>query len=175
MVAKTGGMIALALTFGIPLQTLAASFNAKTGAWQMSMNTLIVGNPLPPEALASMPPEKRAKVEQAMKERAARPVTVTRKLCVTQENLDQDRIIRADRDDGKCTRKVVSKSATRLAIEQTCPEPHASTSQMTIEANTPESLSASIVRVRGDGKGKVLVDIKGFWLGPSCAGINDDD
>ena len=167
--------IAVALAAGIPLQTLAASFNVKPGAWQMSMSTLIVGNPLSPEALASMPPEKRAKVEKAMKERAAKPVTFSHKACVTQKDLDQDRIIQSDTDDSKCTCKVVSRSATKLVMEQFCPEPHASTSQMTIEAKTPESLSANIVRVRGDRKGKVLMDVKGFWLGPTCAGIKNDD
>jgi len=175
MFARTVIMIAVALAAGIPLRTLAASFNAKPGAWQMSMTTLVVGNPLPPEALASMPPEKRAKVEEAMKARAAKPVTFSHKACLTQKDLDQDRIIQSEQDDNKCTRKVLSKSATKLVMEQTCPEPHASTSQMTIEAKTPERLSADIVRVRGDGKGKVLMDVKGFWLGPSCAGIKDDD
>jgi len=175
MFSKTLLTIAVALASGVSLQTFAASFNVKPGAWELSTNTLVVGNPLPPEALASMPPEKRAKVEKAMKERAAKPVTRSRKTCVTQEDIDQDRIIRSVKDDGKCTRTVLSKTATKLVMEQTCPEPPASTSQMTIEAKTPESLSANIVRVRGDGKGKVLMDVKGFWLGPSCAGIKDDD
>ena len=175
MFARTLVTIAFALIVGIPLQTFAASFNAKPGAWQISMNTLIVGTPLSPEVLATMPPEKRAKVEKAMKERAAKPVTYSHKICVTQEDLDQDRIIESDRGDHKCTRKVVSKSATRIVMEQICPEPHAFTSQMTIEAKTPESLSADIVRVRDDGKGKVLMDVKGFWLGPNCAGLKDDD
>jgi hypothetical protein len=175
MIAKTVIATAVALAAGNSLQTFAASFDAKPGAWQMSMNTLIVGNPLPPEALASMPPEKRAKVEKAMKERAAKPVALSHKTCVTKEDLDQDRIIPSDKDDGRCTRKVLSRSTTRIVMEQTCREPNASTSQMTIEAMTPESLSANIVRVRGDGKGKVLIDVKGFWLGPSCAGIKDDD
>jgi hypothetical protein len=175
MIARTLITIAVALAADIPLHTFAASLNAKPGAWQMSMNTLVVGNPLPPEVLATMPPEKRAKVEKAMKERAAKPVTLSHKTCVTQEDLDQDRIVQSDKDDSKCTRKVVSRSATRIVMEQSCPAPHASTSQMTIEAKTPESLSANIVRVRGDGKGKVLMDVKGFWLAPSCAGIKDDD
>ena len=167
--------IAVALAVCRSPQTLAGSFNAKPGAWQMSMNTLIVGTPLSPEVLATMPPEKRAKVEKAMKERAAKPITLTHKICVTQENLDQDRIIESEKEDSKCTRKVLSKSETRLVMEQICPEPHASTAQMTIEAKTPETLSANIVRVRGDGKGKVLMDVTGFWLGPNCAGIKDDD
>jgi hypothetical protein len=175
MFVRTLVTITVALAVAIPLQSLAASFNAKPGAWQMSMNTLIVGTPLSPEVLATMPPEKRAKVEKAMKERAAKPITLTHKICVTQENLDQDRIIESEKEDSKCTRKVLSKSETRLVMEQICPEPHASTAQMTIEAKTPETLSANIVRVRGDGKGKVLMDVTGFWLGPNCAGIKDDD
>ena len=175
MIARTLVARVVALAACIPMQTFAASLNAKPGAWQMSMNTLIVGTPLTPEVLATMPPEKRAKVEKAMKERAAKPVTFSYKTCVTKEDLDQDRIIESEKEERTCTRKVVSRSATRMVMEQICPEPHASTSQITIEAKTPESLSANIVRVRGDGKGKVLVDLKGFWLGPSCAGLKNDD
>ena len=175
MIARALIATAVVLAAGNSPQTLAASFDAKPGAWQMSMKTLIVGNPLPPEALASMPPEKRAKVETAMKERAATSVTISHKACVTKEDLDKDHIIPSDKDDGRCARKVVSRSTTRIVMEQICQEPNASTSQMTIEATTPENLSANIVRVRGDGKGKVLIDVKGFWLGPSCAGIKDDD
>ena len=175
MFARTLITIAVALAAALPLRTLADSFNVKPGAWRMSMSTLIVGNPLAPEALASMPPEKRAKVEKAMKERAAKPLIYSREACVTQKDLDQGRIVPSYTDDSKCTRKVVSRSATKLVMEQFCPEPHAATSQMTIEAKTPESLSANMVRVRGDGKGKVLADVKAYWLGPSCAGIKDDD
>jgi Protein of unknown function (DUF3617) len=172
MFARTLVLFAIAL---VPLQSLAHSFNATPGAWQMSVSTLVVGNPLPPEVLESMPPEKRAKVEAAMKARAAKPITFTHKVCVTQKNVDQDRIIKSAEEDSQCTRKVLSKSATKLVMEQICPEPHASTAQMTIEAQTPETLSASIVRVRGDGKGKVNLDVRGCWLGPGCTGIADDD
>jgi len=165
MVAKTWGTIVVALAAGIPLQTFADSFNANPGAWQMSMTTVIAGNPIPPEALANMPPEKRAQVEEAMKARAARPLTITHKTCVTQEELDQDRIIQAVKDDSNCTRNILSKSATKLVMEQTCPAPRASTAQMTIEATTAESLTATVDMVRADAKGKIHLDIKGHWLG----------
>lgn len=172
MFARTLITIAVAL---VPLPSLADTFDAKPGAWQMSVSTLLVGNPLPQEALDSMPPEKRAKVEAAMKSRAGKSVTITQKVCLTQKQLEQDRIVKFGENDTECTRNIVSKSATKLVMEQTCPEPHASTSHMTIEAQTPETLSASVVRVRGDGKGKVNLDVKGFWLGPDCAGLKDDD
>ncbi len=167
--------IAVALVAGFPPPSLAASFNLKPGVWRMMVTTLTVGNPLPPDVLAGMPPAKRARVEAAMKERATKPIAHEYKTCVTQKELDQDRIVKSGEDDSKCTRKVVSKSTTKIVMEQTCPAPHASTSQMTMEAKTPENLSATIARVRGDGNGKVDVDIKGFWLGASCAGIKGDD
>ena len=175
MIAKTLVMIAVVLAVGTPLQTFAAAFNAKPGAWQMSMSTLIAGNPIPPEALANMPPEKRAKMEEGMKVWAGKPITITHKTCLTQEQLDQDRIIQSVKDDRQCTRTVVSKSATKLVLEQTCPAPRASTAQMTIAAPTPETLTASVDMVRADAKGKVHLDISGRWLTESCAGIKNDD
>jgi hypothetical protein len=175
MFAKTLVMIAVALAVGTPLHALAASFNAKPGAWEMTISTLVAGNPIPPEALANLPPEKRAKVEETMKARAGKPSTHTYKTCVSQKELDQDRIIKSENDDSKCARKVLSKSATKLVMEQACPAPHASTSQMTIEAKTPENLVASIDMVQGGASGKVHVDMKGHWLGASCAGIGEKD
>ena len=166
----------LAITVALaPLHALAESFSAKPGTWQMSMTTVIAGNPIPPEALANMPPEKRAKVEEAMKARAGRPITITQKTCVSQKDLDQDRIIHAVKDDSHCSRKILSKSATRLVIEQACPEPRASTAQMTIEATTPENLTATIDMVRADAKGKIHLDITGRWLGASCEGLQGEE
>ena len=175
MIARTLVTIAVVLAVGTPLPTFAASFNAKPGAWQMSMSTLIAGSPIPPETLANMPPEKRAKMEEAMKARAGKPITITHKTCLTQEQLDQDRIIQSVKDERQCTRTVVSKSATKLVLEQTCPAPRASTAQMTIAAPTPETLTASVDMLRADAKGKVHLDISGRWLTESCAGIKDDD
>src|SRR5579859_4396446 len=105
MLSRSLITIAAALALAISLPTLADSFNVKPGAWQMSMSTLLVGNPLAPEALASMPPEKRARVEEAMKARAGKPVTISHKACVSREDLDQDRIIRSDRNDSQGTRR----------------------------------------------------------------------
>ncbi len=45
--------------------------------------------------------------------------------------------------------------------------------KMIIEAETPESIVGSIDIVQSGG-GKVHGNIKGRWLGASCAGIKDD-
>jgi len=59
--------------------------NIKTGLWQLTMTTTVSGRPpIPPEALARMTPEQRAKFEAAMKARASHgPRTRTYKNCVT--------------------------------------------------------------------------------------------
>lgn len=165
---------AVACAVASPLYALADSLNAKAGAWEMTMTTLTTGMPAPAEALAKMPPEQRAKIEQAMQARAGKPSTHVTKSCVTKEDLDQDRVIKSD-DEDQCTRKIISKSANKIVFEQTCAAPHASTSSVTVEAKTPESIVASMDMVQGGASGKIHVDIKGRWLGASCAGIEEDN
>lgn len=163
----------------IPLMTsfaLADSLDVKPGAWNMSITTLTSGSLIPPDLLAKMPPEQRAKIEQSMQARSGKPMTHTSKECVTQEDLDQDRMLKEQHEDGElqCITRVVSKSSRKLVIERTCPAPRASTSQMAMEAKTPETIVGSIDMTRA-GSGKVHVDIKGRWLGASCAEIKDRD
>jgi hypothetical protein len=163
---------AVAVAVAIPLYALAGSFNAKPGAWEITMTTLTQGSLIPPEALANMPPERRAQIEKTMQARSGKPITHVRKSCVTQEKLDEDNFIKDD-DEGQCKRKIISKSATKLEFERTCPAPHALTMKMIIEVRTPESFAGSMDIVQSGG-GKVHGDIKGRWLGASCAGIKDD-
>ena len=178
------GLFLLAMIFGltpgpiVPFMAscaLADSFNAKPGAWEMTTTTLMSGMPIPPEVLAKMPPEQRAKFEAAMQSRAGKPTTHVHTSCMTQKDLDEDRILNKSDGEDQCTKKVISKSANRLTIEQTCPAPRASTSKMTLETKTPESMVASIDMVQGGAGGKVHVDIKGHWLDASCAGVKDRD
>lgn len=172
MFARNALGCAVAFAIATPLSALADSFNAKAGAWEMTTTTLTAGMPVPAEALAKMPPEQRARIEKAMQARAGRPGTHVTKSCVTKKDLDQDRVIKSD-DEGKCRKKIVSKSASKIVFEQTCAAPHASTSTVMIEARTPESIVASMDMVQGSAGGKVHVDIRGRWLGASCAGISE--
>lgn len=162
---------AVAFAVAVPLYALAAPFNATPGAWEITTTTLTQGMLIPAEALANMPPEQRAKIEKAMQARSGKPSTRVRKSCVTQQQLDQDSMIGTD-DEGDCKKKVITRSATRLVLEKTCPAPQAYTAKWTIVARTPESLAASADLVQAGG-GKIHIDITGRWLGTSCAGIKD--
>ena len=144
VLASSVVMMVLGLTPGpiIPLMTscaLADSLIAKPGAWEVTTTTLMSGMPIPPDALAQMPPDKRARLEAAMQARAGKSTTHVHTSCVTQNDLDEDRLIKSD-DEDQCTQKIIANSAIRRVIEKTCPAPHTSTSQMTMEVKTPRKL-----------------------------------
>lgn len=141
----------------------AESFDAKPGAWEMT--TTMTGVTIPPEALARMPPERRAMIEKRMADGRAPDV---RKSCVKKEDLDQDRFMQST--DASCTVKTVSRTSTKLVMATTCTGERASTGTMTFEAKSPESVVGSIDQERGDGS-KFHIGIVGRWLGASCAGI----
>ena len=160
------------LTVALPLYGFADSFNVKTGAWEMTTTTVSTGNLMPPEMLARMSPEQRARMEQAMQAHSGKPTTRVDKDCVTKEDLDQDRLFKSD-NDSACTRKIVQKSATRVVLEQTCGAPRASTATVTIETQTPESVTTAVDIAMAGGSGKMHMQGHGRWLGASCAGIKE--
>ena len=95
----------------MPSAARADALNAKPGAWEMTFTTQSSGMLVPPDALAAMPPEQRAKVEQSMQARAGKPRTHSVKT-ITKEDLDQHRIIKeSDDDEPGCHTTVLSKSA----------------------------------------------------------------
>lgn len=149
---------------------IAEPLNAKPGAWEMTVTTSGTGNVIPPEALAKMPPERRAMVEKMMAERGGKPNTSVHKSCVKKEDLDSDRFAQGA-DDSGCKRNTVSRTASKIVVAMSCPgtPPHAGT--FTFEAKTPESVIGTIDQQTGSGK--FHVDINGKWLGASCEGIPD--
>jgi len=164
---------AIAFTVAMPLYAHADSFNAKPGVWEITTTTLTNGMMIPAEALADMPPAQRAKLEKSMQARSGKPSTHVTKSCVTKADLDQDRVLKPD-DEQNCKRNIVSKSASKIVYEETCVGGNAYKSTVKLESRTAESISANFDMVRDGGGGKIHVDIKGKWLGSSCAGIKDN-
>lgn len=152
----------------------ADSLNVKTGAWEMTHSTQLSGSTIPPDVLAKLPPERRAKIEASMKARAGKTTTHVTQQCLTQKELDEDRIIKEE-DEGsfKCAHHVITKSSSKLVVERTCPEPRASTTHLSVEAKTSETIVASVDRTTASGK--VHMDMQGKWIGASCDGIKERD
>jgi Protein of unknown function (DUF3617) len=168
VVAAVFAVLALPAAFGVH----ATSLNAKPGAWEITTSTMSTGITMPPEVLAKMPPEQRAKIEKSMQARDGKTRTHVTKSCVTKEELDQDRMLKSDEDqDGRqCSKKLVSKSPTKIVMERTCTGPRPSKSTMVVEAKTPDNMVSTIDMVHGTGA-KVHVEINGRWLAASCAEV----
>ncbi len=168
------GLVAIAIGLGLaiaPLGTRAEAFDIKPGAWEVTTTTAIKGMLIPKETLDKMPPEQRAKVEQQMRARAAKPNTHTTHSCVTKEKLARSEVLKSSKPN--CTRKVISHSARKLEIEETCPPPQATKSHFKLEAKSAESYIGTIDITQSEG-GKVHVDMSGHWLSAVCKkGIDD--
>ena len=166
-------LLIVGFTLAMPLYALADSFNAKPGAWEVTTTTLMKGMMIPAEALASMPPAQRARVEQSMQARSGKPSTHMTKSCVTKADLDQNRMFKSE-DEENCKKMIISKSASKMVYEQTCTGKNAYKSTVSVESRTPEIMEASMDMVRSGGGGKIHMDMKAKWLGASCAGIKEN-
>lgn len=175
------GAYGVLMTAGLVLDSVvpgianAESLNVKPGAWEITTTTMTSGSKVSPELSTRLTPAQRAKMEQALKARDGKPMTT--QSCLTKEDVSHDRIIKEmededDEGDAKCTIKVISKSPSKLVVDQMCLGPSPSTTHMTIEAKTTESFVAI-----GDGEraglSKVRMEIKGKWLGAGCEGIEE--
>ncbi len=149
----------------------ADSFNMKPGAWEITTTVQLSGSRIPPEILAKMPPEQRAKTEQAERTAALNPKSIVSKECITKEDLDHDRIIKEGEEESEspCPTTIITKSSNKLVLERSCPPPKESVSNILLEAPSPESLVGKFDRIQ-QGR-KIHSEMKGRWLGASCAGI----
>ena len=147
----------------------ADSFNARPGAWENTVTTSTSGMVIPPEALAKMPPERRAMVEKMMGDKnGGGGSTRTQKTCVKKEDLDQGRFLTRTREG--CKVDVITRTPTRLVAKTTCTGETQSEGTLEFTAKDPEHVSGSIDQTMARG-GKFHVDIVGKWLSASCDGI----
>src|SRR5450759_2339450 len=82
--------------------------NVKEGLWEMTVTHSMTGMPaIPPDTLAKMPPEQRARVEAAMKQSGmGGPTADVHKECVTKEKLEKQSAFSDNRKE--CTRTVLN-------------------------------------------------------------------
>lgn len=88
----------------------------KPGLWEMTI-TSSGQIPIPPEALARLTPEQRAKFEERMKARAEGE-TKTHKECLTKEKLEKSMMFEHEHQD--CTRSVNTSTGSKLDLHFTC-------------------------------------------------------
>lgn len=159
-------ILAVLLLVGSPLIGRADTLNIKTGAWEVTTSTATAGMMMPKDELSKMPAAQRAKIEEMMRARAGKVSTHTLSACVTPQDLGRGELTAKEKQKENCTRKVISQTARHFEFEEVCGAPEPSKTHAIINATSPESYTASMDIEQDDGK--VHVDMRGRWIGPTC-------
>jgi hypothetical protein len=160
--------IALAFTSTV---AFSEPLDVKPGLWEVTTTTAMSG--MPPMDYSGMPPEQRARIEEAMKARGVMGTrTNVRKSCVTKEKLAREPF--QEKDNKSCTHTVISSTRTMLQAKLKCTEPK-STGEFKIEALSRERIKGSVQMKASDGQHAmaVQVSIAGKWLGSACGNVKD--
>jgi hypothetical protein len=147
--------------------------DVKLGLWESTWTNQMSGQmPIPPEAMANLTPEQRAKFEEAMKARASQaPREKTRRQCMTREKMDKDPF----GDDRKgCTRTVTTSTSHKLEMRVECSEQGMkSTGTFRVEATDSESVKGTtqMVMSGGDRTMNMNASFTAKWIGPDCGTV----
>ncbi len=147
--------------------------NVKEGLWEVTVTHSMSGMPatpnIPPDALAKMPPEQRARVEAMMK---GGPSTDVRKECITKEKLEKHSAFSNNRGD--CTRTVVNSTGSKLEVKLHCEEKQTSSDgTLLVEAIGSENVKGTMHLVTNSNGRTMNMDftISSKYLGPSCGDV----
>jgi hypothetical protein len=151
--------------------------NLKEGLWEMTVTHSMTG--MPPDTLAKMSPEQRARMEAAMKQSGmGAPTTDVHKECVTREKLDKQLAFdenRKDKDrdrDKDCTRTIVNATGSKLEINFHC-EQSSTDATLLLEAVSSDSVKGSMHSVTNYRGRSMNMDFtfSSKYLGPVCGDV----
>lgn len=158
------------LAFAVPVFMIspllhAASFDVKTGSWEVTVTYAVSGNLIPKAEFDKMPPAQRAKMEAMMAGLAGKhkPRVITS--CVTKQDLERGHLMKSD--DANCKNKVIAQTSSRYEMEEVCTGPEPSKSHMKFEAKSDKSYAGVMDRTQGAG-GTMHSEMTGRWLGAVC-------
>jgi hypothetical protein len=148
--------------------------NVKEGLWEMTVTHSMSGMPaapnIPPDALAKMPPDQRARIEAMMN---GAPSTDIRKECVTKEKIEKHSAFNTNRGD--CTRTVVSSTGSKLEMKFHCVEKQSSSDgTFVMEAMGSDNVKGTMHSVTNTSSGRTMnmdFTISSKYLGPDCGDV----
>jgi len=150
--------------------------DVKLGLWETTNTFQTSGMPpvnIPPDALAKMTPEQRAKVEEMMKGLGSgTPRTTTTKSCLTREKMSKHEMFNEDRKD--CTHTIVNSSSSRLEMRVQCATERAKTNgTIRIEALSSENVKGSMQMAvtNSDRTMNMNSNFTSKWLGSDCGDV----
>ena len=157
--------------------------DVKTGQWEYTVTVQLGGAgaeamakqmpPIPPEQLAKLSPDQRAKMEALLKQYRAmasgQPTTTTHKTCIKKEDLLK--LDPASNADKTCKMTVLSSSRSKQEIKEECsPNGNKQSGTMTIEAQNSESVKFSFTGTQMDEGRPINMNVNGTgkWLSSTC-------
>ncbi len=150
--------------------------DVKLGLWETTSSFQTSGMPqvnIPPDALARMTPEQRAKVEEMMKGMGSgSPRTTTTKSCMTREKMNKQQMFTDNKMD--CTKTVVSSSSSKLEMRVQCTADGAKTNgTFRVESMNSENVKGSMQMVTTGGDHTVNMNstFTSKWLGADCGDV----
>lgn len=164
--------------FAAPAMT--DNLNIKPGLWEFTSTSQSKG--APPisaqekaemeKAMANMPPDRRAKMEEAMKAAQGGAGTPhVHKSCVTKEDLSKPL---DTGDDKECKKTILKSTSSEQDVRLDCTRgTQKSTGTIHFVANNPESVSGTMDMQMSDTGGAMTVkmNFNGKWLGASCGDV----
>jgi uncharacterized protein DUF3617 len=174
MLCSRIGIVSFALGFAAMLPALAADntpFKVKPGLWEITADIERSGvPPLPPDVLARLTPEQRAKLEQQQQAGPHRSVT---KRCLTQADVDKGFEPMAGMERANCTRTVTSSTPTLRAGRIACTGEMTGAGSYRFEARTPESISGNWDATMSHGGTPMTMKgaVQGKWFGKDCGDV----
>jgi Protein of unknown function (DUF3617) len=146
--------------------------DVKTGQWESSMT--VAGSdapPIPPEALARLTPEQRARLEQQTKSLSGR--NIAHKTCIKKEKLDKP--LTFGNGDKACTNTLVTSTSAMQEIHVECNRnDRKSTGTLRFEAVDPEHVKGTLkMTVTGpNGSMDINSSFTAKWVGEACSTDN---
>jgi Protein of unknown function (DUF3617) len=144
------------------------ALDVKPGQWETTTTGQMTGMPaIPPEVLAKLTPEQRAKMESAMGARGAKPIVSTS--CRTKEKLAQAWTTGQQKS---CTTAVTSSSSTKQEVHLECNQDGTKSSgDIKVEVVDSEHIRGSFqLTTASDGNHTVNMNYSftSKWLGGAC-------
>jgi hypothetical protein len=146
--------------------------NVKAGLWESTTATTMSGEmPIPPERLARLTPEQRARIETALKARSGQNTrSNTYKTCETKEKLQKTPF----EDKQQCKETIISSTSSHAELNVECTNGDIKTSgTLKVDADSDESVKGSghMTATAGGRTMNSDVSFTSKWLGASCGDV----
>jgi hypothetical protein len=169
-------VLGLGVTVGSILLAHAAdpSLDVKTGLWEItSTGTTTGAPPIPPEALAKMTPEQRAKMESAMQSAIGRNNQPhVSKSCITQKQLEKAPNF-AEQHDKSCKQTIVTRTSSVVETRVECSGAQKMSGTFRFQAVSREAIRGEVSMGLSNG-GNTMTSkhmLDGKWLGADCGNV----